>query len=237
MQPLITNYLSNNNISNDCISILDTPETIIYKHKSLVSKYSKNNDFFGIFSESDILPGTLLIIEKGYIGEHTYQASILKNNKNLRTHLYPRNTDSVHDKIKYNAFEWYDNKRDHIELKDTNVIFSVISKINHNCKPNTGCVRFIRDEFIDEYENDMGDPEYYINGGFILYAIDYIPKGSEIFITYDYNAGHGHECFNWKCNCNSKIQTLQKDWSDNCRKLRNYYNNDINNIKNIILNT
>ena len=25
-----------------------------------------------------------------------------------------------------------DNKCDHIELKDTNVIFSVISKINHN---------------------------------------------------------------------------------------------------------
>ena len=155
MQPLITNYLSNNNISNDCISILDTPDNIIYKHKYLVSK---NNDFFGIFSESDILPGTLLIIEKGYIGEQTYQASILKNNKNLRTHLYPRNTDSVHDKIKYNAFEWYDNECDHIELKDTNVIFSVISKINHNYKPNTGCVRFIIDEFIDE--NDIGGVLY-----------------------------------------------------------------------------
>ena len=71
MQPLITNYLSNNNISNDCISILDTPDTIIYKHKSLVSK---NNDFFGIFSESDILPRTILMIENGYIGDQEYQA-------------------------------------------------------------------------------------------------------------------------------------------------------------------
>ena len=32
------------------------------------------------------MTGTLLMIEKGYIGEHEYQASILKNNKNLRTH-------------------------------------------------------------------------------------------------------------------------------------------------------
>ena len=79
---LYKNETFNNNISNDCISILYNPDTIIYKHKSLVSK---NNDFFGIFSQSDILPWTLLMIEKGYIGEHEYQAGILKNNKNLRT--------------------------------------------------------------------------------------------------------------------------------------------------------
>ena len=211
MQVLLTNYLKDD--SHSGLVVFDNYESLEYKNSILLSIY--RNKQVGVYTTKDITKGTLLCIENGLIGSPKELEIILEKKRNLSNHLCPRGRKhNLKEKITHNSFDWFE-KGDIEEWKDKNLLCPFISTINHNCIPNTGVTRFLKT--LDEVDEELGEEIPEINGGLALYAVEDITKGSEITLSYDWTAGHGHSTFNWNCNCPHSLEERRKSFNTNSK--------------------
>jgi hypothetical protein len=163
----------------------------IYFQSSFEIKYNEEINSYGMFATEFIPKHSLILVECGLSGSCEYLSSLVSNNdiyKPFVNQLYPRDKDSdIKSKLIYNCFG---NTVDEWRL------YFTISKINHNCIPNAGCV------------SSYWIPEILKAGYVIGYVVSYnnIEKGEEITIQYSLQAGHGCTFHNWKCECNNSIK-------------------------------
>jgi hypothetical protein len=163
----------------------------IYFQKSFEIKYNEETKSYGMFASEFIPEKSLILVECGLNGSQEYLSSLLLNGENSEMYkpfvdeLYPRDKDIL-TKLVYNCFG----------TKEQCCLYFTISKINHNCIANAGCIRI------------NWTPEI-LKAGYVLGClVSYknIEKGEEITIQYSLQAGHGCNVHDWKCECNKSIK-------------------------------
>jgi hypothetical protein len=171
--------------------IKSKPLSVTYMHKSVRLVYLPNKDYYGVYAAESISKGSVLVIENSVVDTTPNLITYLEQNPNIASEMYPRkSTISYKEKIINNIWEWYDKGIDPSNMKSYGALFEFLSKINHSCTPNC----FVIKEVISNTENNY-------HGCFVLIATENIPKGKEILLSYGPETGHGHEVFDWQCNC------------------------------------
>ncbi len=156
----------------------------IYFQGSFEIRYNEDTKSYGMFSTEFIPAKTLILIDCGLYGSQEYIESVVSNDpiyNSLVKDLYPRDKD-ISTKLIYNCFG----------NKEESSLYFTISKINHNCTPNTLHTFFTWTPDIIKAGYEIG----------CIVSINDIQKGEEITIQYSVHSGHGCKIHNWICDCN-----------------------------------
>jgi len=238
---------------------------VLYKHSSLRVRYRKDTDNYSMYTTEFIPAGTLIAIEKGYIGSIEYLSTLVKNNPKIAKELYPRSLKSYDNvnigydlypesekkwlskqKVLHNIWDYSDKEdNDPLNIIGTNILCPFLAKINHNCMPNSFVVKIVLSDLKKELltsnhecsiqVDDVNDIEY--EGAFAIFATKDIVEGSEITTSYSYEVGHNQcEYFKWKCDCGLELKKKKKIFNFNVKFAKHMWNKEKDYIMNFILN-
>lgn len=236
---------------------------VLYKHSSVRVRYRKDTDNYSMYTTEFIPDGTLLAIEKGYIGSIEYLSTLVKNNPKLAKELYPRSLKSYDNvnigydlypesekkwlskqKILHNIWDYSDKEdNDPLNIVGTNILCPFLAKINHNCMPNSFVVKIVLSDLKKELltskhecniQTEDFDIEY--EGAFAIFATKDIAEGSEITTSYSYEVGHNNcEYFKWQCDCGLNLKERKKIFNFNVSFAKHMWKKEKEYIKNFIL--
>ena len=181
---------------------------VLYKHSSLRVKYTKDKDSYSMYTTEFIPVGTLIAIEKGYIGSIEYLSTLVKNNPKISKELYPRSLKSYDNvnigydlypesekkwlskqKILHNIWDYSDKEdNDPLNIVGTNILCPFLAKINHNCMPNSFVVKIVLSDLKKEVLTSKQECSIQVDNFSDEFDIDY--EGAfAIFATKDIEAG------------------------------------------------
>jgi len=96
--------------------------SLVYSHDSLVFLFE--NNVRSVMTKSDIIPGTLLMIEHGYCGSRENCAGLVSSNRKIFNDFHPRridfDSDIPRDRLVKEAMEKVNHNSFGIDKKNTN---------------------------------------------------------------------------------------------------------------------
>lgn len=212
------------------------PQTVVYKHNKITTKYNETTDSYSIIATEDIDEGEILMIEEGIIGPERDIVNILKQPKyqQIAQELYPRkrNVSSylprgkdkwIMDKVLHNHWDWYE-PGDNKQMKGWSGLFPYISRFNHSCSPTATIARFLHKKN-NKKEN---------TGYFVVFASGDLFKDDEIYLSYGDDIGHGHVIFNWNCNCGLYYKERKHYFENNIKRAEHYLIQKVDEIQALI---
>ncbi len=170
--------------------------------------FNAEKNKFGVYARKNIIKGTILYIERGFTGSFNDLEKLCSNTFPHETdNLYPRN-GTIFNKIKHNC--WGDTSDKNISL----YFFS--SKINHSCIPNIDLLTLSKIKSRTLQFNIT-------TCALCAITVTDISKGSELFVQYSEDAGHGNKTFNWECDCNTSYEKREKQFLKNIEYVSDIY--------------
>jgi len=235
MQTHITNFFKSNKailskhnpldcLSPDLKSVACAEDKIIFKHDFVVC-CRDGHGALGIYATGPIEEGTLLCMEEAIIGSTNYVATVLSHRLDIAEELYPRANFDFHDKVCHNTWEYEDEAYAPFSLEKKHALCPYISKFNHHCSPNASVETVCISKHF--YDNPEEASDNYV-GGIVVYAVQDIEEGEEIYVNYGWDIGHtnSNSTFNWKCNCGLNKKTRSGIVNRNWRFVNECYERD-----------
>jgi len=182
--------------------------SLVYSHDSLVFLFE--NNVRSVMTKSDIIPGTLLMLEHGYCGSRENCAGLVSSNRKIFNDLHPRridfDSDIPRDRLVTEAMEKVNHNCFGIDKKI--LITEKITQINHSCKANCHCIPHLSSK-IEEMETYVME----------LYAIKQIPADTEITIGYGPENCHKRD---FVCPCQTDLEQRKKYFEVSGKLARSY---------------
>jgi hypothetical protein len=179
---------------------------VVYKHAAVRVDRS-NAHRHQVVAEAAIANGSVLLVE--HVLVQSCAAAAIAVDAQLSAALYPRtHLDSSHAPAPDAAWmEAAKAKELHNSFRSTlgpayASVGCALSAVNHACRPNAQtCITPILSD------------DAQLSGEFIvMYAIQDIPNGAEVVISYGPAAGHGHPTFSWDCDCGMTDAQRTAQW-------------------------
>jgi len=162
--------------------------SVVYKHPAI--EVQGDDHYKMIVATHDIQVGELLIIEHVFHNTELICEVIIQHNEYLFNQYHPRKikwSDSIeniqdirHEKFLHNAFN----------LNKKCIITDLITKMNHSCDPN--CCIYIHTSGNDTRPSSNGSITFDTIVFAEIYALQTIPKGYEITLSYSPTTGHSN---------------------------------------------